>query len=104
MTDFPTADQIGLAVVTAARLLGDDPEAVIKGEMGCRSRHVVMDALMITFPTANRTSLATCLAYPTPRAGHSAVITAKKSKWWSDVHVDEVVGVLVAPAYGEQAE
>ena len=58
---------------------------------------------MIAFPEARRAGLARCCGYATPRAGQAHVIQAHKLAWWRDEHVDEVVGVLVADRYGEQA-
>lgn len=101
---FPSADQIATALVSAGALLGEDPIATASGEMGMRSRHVAMDALMRAFPDARRAGLGRCLGYGTPRAAQAAVITARKGQWWSDDHVDEVVGALVGDRYGEQAQ
>jgi hypothetical protein len=101
---FPTADQIALAIVTACRLFGEDPFAVCSGELGMRARHVAMEALVIAFPEARRAGLGECLSYGTPRSAQGQVISAKKGKWWSDDHVDEVVGAVVAEQYGDQAE
>ena len=101
---FPTADQIATALVTASRFFGEDPIATASGEMGMRSRHVAMDALVRAFPKARRAGLGRCLGYGTPRAAQAAVITARKGKWWSDDVVDEVVGALVGDQYGEQAQ
>lgn len=100
---FPTADQIALAVVTACRLFGEDPIALCKGEFGMRARLVAFDALMAAFPDARRAGLGECLAFGTPRSAQGQVMTARKGKWWSDIAVDEVIGALVAPQYGDQA-
>ncbi|RWG55860.1 MAG: hypothetical protein EOQ64_15460 [Mesorhizobium sp.] len=101
---FPTADQIALAIVMACRPHREDPVAVCSGELGMRARHVAMEALIIAFPDARRVGLGKCLAYGTPRSAQGQVIGAKKGKWWSDDHVDEIVGALVAEQYGEQAQ
>lgn len=100
---FPTADQIAIAVVTAAKVLGEDPEAVVHGAPGLRARHVAMDALAAAFPEARRTGLARCLGYKAPRAAQEAVVGARNSRWWNEMVADEIVGLLVADAYGEQA-
>lgn len=100
---FPTADQIALAIVTACRLFGDDPFALMRGKSPMRSRLVAYDALLTVFPRVHRAKLGKCLAFGKPRAAQAHVITARKSQWWSEVAVDEVVGALVAHQYGEQA-
>jgi hypothetical protein len=99
---FPSADQIATAIVIAGRLTGEDPVAVASGEMGLHARHVAMDALCRAFPDARRAGLGRCCGYGTPRAAQAGVIAARKARWWSDIHVDEVVGALVADRYGEQ--
>jgi len=100
---FPTAPQIALAIVTACRLTGDEPEALLRGDYGCTARNYAMDALLTAFPAARRVGLATALGYPTPRAGQAAVLTARKAKGWREEWADEVLGALVADLYGEQA-
>lgn len=100
---FPTADQIALAIVTAARIFGEDPFAVLTGELGVRTRHVVLCAMLEVFPDARRIGLSNCLGYSCARAAKEQLRSARKGKWWSEVAVDEVIGALVAPAYGEQA-
>jgi hypothetical protein len=104
---FPTADQIAMALVTACRLTGDNPIAVVQGERGprARARHVAFDALIEAFPDARKVGLAKCLGYSTPATAPSNLkIIFRKLKWWRDEWVDEVVGALVAEQYGEQAQ
>lgn len=57
---------------------------------------------MLAFPEAGRGSLARCCGYASPRAGQSHVIQARRTRWWRESHVDEVLGALVAERYGEQ--
>lgn len=101
---FPTADQIAIAVVTACRLFGEDPFAVCRGEFGVRARHVTLDALLEVFPEARRTGLVKCLGYSDTVSAKGQLRAARKGKWWSEIAVDEVIGVLVANHYGEQAQ
>ncbi len=100
---FPSADRIAIALVTACRLAGGDPAAAARGLPEQRGRHVALAALLEAYPEARRASLARCCGYPAPRAGQAAVITARKSKWWNEIWVDETVGALVADQYGERA-
>lgn len=99
---FPTADQIAKAIVEACRLTGDKPVATCMRQTS-RARHVAFAALIEIFPEARRESLARLVGYPTPRAGTAALGMARKTGWWNDDLVDEVVGSLVGDQYGEQA-
>lgn len=93
---FPNSDQIALAIVTACRLTGEDPADVCAGRLGCKARHVAMDALRCAFPQARKVGLARCLGYSQPHNQGSNIIMARKAKWWREVWVDEVVGAMEA--------
>lgn len=99
---FPTADHVAIAIVTAARLVGENPLEVVGGGYS-HARHIAMEALVIAFPDARRAGLGRCCGYPVPRAAQAGVFHAKRTRWWSDDLVDEVVGAVVAERYGEQA-
>lgn len=104
--DFPTADEVAKAIVLAARLHGEDPEAIFETGTTSRARHVAMEALRIAYPKAKRAPLALCLGYRTTAEGKAplAMINmARKTKWWREEYVDEIVGTLVASRYGEQS-
>jgi hypothetical protein len=99
---FPTADQIATAIVTACRLTGEDPIAIIEGERGhrARARHIAFDALIEAFPQAKKVGLARCLGYSTPaKAPSNLVYVFRKLQWWRETWVDEVIGALVADQY-----
>jgi hypothetical protein len=100
---FPTADQIALAIVTACRIFGEDPIALVKGRSGTRARQIAFAALMEVFPKARRAGLGACLGFGTPRAAQGQTMTSRKLKWWNELWVDEVIGALVASEYGAQA-
>lgn len=99
---FPTADQIALALVTACRLTGDNPLTTALGQTS-RGRHVAFAALTVAFPDARRLSLARCVGYLKRETCQASVSMARKSRWWNEDWVDETVGALVAPIYGEDA-
>lgn len=100
---FPTADQVALAIVTAARLQGDDPLVIAAGEHGPRGRHVAFAGLLEAFPEARKAGLARCVGYRSPGSASSNLRSAyRPAGWWNEDHVDEVVGALVADQYGEQ--
>jgi len=100
---FPTPDQIALAIVTACRCTGENP-LMITAPNTLRARHFALEALTIVFPSARKIGLSMCLGYPKPKAGSAHVILSKKTPWWRDEITDEVIGVLVAEQYGDQAE
>ncbi len=99
---FPDAKAIGNALVEAARIYHEIPEAVARGNAS-RARHVAFAALLETHPGASRVGLARALGYRNPQNGLAQVYLARRKQWWSEDHVDEVVGALVADLYGEQA-
>lgn len=99
---FPDGDTIARAIVEAARLYGEEPIAILRGATS-RARHVAFEALLAAFPDASRIGLARCLGYRNARNGLSQVYLARRCQWWREDHVDEVLGVLVAGQYGEQA-
>lgn len=103
---FPDANTIAQAVVMAAKLLEEDPErvaATLPHATGAsRARHLAMAALREAFPEAQATTLFKCLGYAGNASAQLAM--ARKRTWWRDDLVDEIVGALVAPLYGEQAQ
>lgn len=101
---FPSADKIETAIVTACALFDEDPAAVPAGTTGLRSRHIALIALRLVYPKANWIGLGRCLGYWANTSAQGAMIAARKSKWWREIYVDEVVGALVADQYGEQAK
>lgn len=103
MNPFPSSALVATAIETACRIFDEDPLALARGEMGIKARHVAMEALAIAFPDANRSQLGKALGYATPRNALPQVQSAKKSKWWRDELVDEVIGAVVAERYGDQA-
>lgn len=100
---FPTADHVAVAVVTAARLVGESPLDVVGGGARSRARVLAMESLKLAFPEFSWMAAARCCGYAHPRGAQAAVLQAHDRSWWRDDHLDEVVGALVAERYGEQA-
>ncbi len=100
---FPSADQIALAIVEACRLTGDGPVATCLQQQS-RGRHIAFSALCEVFPEASKRRLARLTGYAKPETWSPIVQSAKRAGWWRDEWVDEVVGVLVADQYGDQAQ
>ena len=101
--DFPTAEQIARAIVMAAQMTEEDPEAIMSGFAFSRARNIALVALKEAFPTARAAALATCLKFAVPRQGSSIMLNTRKNHWWREDWIDEIVGALVAPEYGERA-
>jgi len=110
---FPTADDVARAIVAACRLTGEDPEAVARGVpgnpgrgksgLGPGARVLAMDALWTAFPVAGREGLARCVGFRNPRSGGASLSNARKRPGWREDWADDVLGAVVAPAYGERA-
>lgn len=98
---FPTADEIARAIVMACRATGDNPVLTALGQKS-RARPVACAALMAAFPLARKLSVARLTGYQNVATYSGAIGMARKSTWWSDAAVDEIVGALVGDAYGEQ--
>jgi hypothetical protein len=91
---YPTADQIARAIVTACGLTGDKPIATCMRQPS-RARNVALQALIELFPDANRRVLGRCLGYAKPATATTTLGMARKSTWWRDEWVDEVVGAVL---------
>lgn len=99
---FPTADQVALAVVTAARLTGEDPVAI--GERrSMTARAYVYAGLRAAYPECTTDVLGRLAGYSAGSAARGALIICRQSDAWCDEWVDEIVGALVADDYGERA-
>lgn len=87
---------VATAIVSACRLVGEDPVAVVNGQAGLRARHVALAALVAIFPQARKESLARCCGYASTRAAWSNIngIFRAKSAWWREEWVEQVTAVL----------
>lgn len=68
-----------------------------------RARLVAFDALHTLYPGFSGTRLGIRLGFTHPSRAGDCVSKAKSRSWWDDCAVDEVIGHLVAPQYGERA-
>jgi hypothetical protein len=103
---FPTADQVALAIVVACRLAGTNPILTAMGQVAhreSRGRHIAFAALIEVFPDARRMSIARCVGYRAIGSAMANLPTYRKTEWWNELWVDEVIGALVADQYGAQA-
>ena len=64
MSEFPSANIIARAIVTAAREMDEDPEAIVLRLPRHRSRYYAMFALAHAYPEARKSSLARCCGAP----------------------------------------
>lgn len=99
--NYPTADQVALAIVEAARLHGDDALSIARGGAGSRGRVVAYAALCAAVDGVNKRAVARCCGFTEPKAASSALLQAQAAKWWSEYAVDEIVGQLVGDAYDD---
>lgn len=72
-------------------------------ECPSRARLIAFDALHTLYPGFGATRLGLRLGFNQPSRAGDLVSKAKLRDWWSDCLVDEVIGCLVAPQYGERA-
>lgn len=104
---FPTADKIALAIVTACRFIGTNPLLTALGQVSqreSRGRHIALAALIDAFPDARRIGIAKCCGYGRGMVSAPGNLTIyRKTAWWREEWIDEIVGLLVADQYGEQA-
>ena len=99
-----TAADVARAIVMACRAMDEDPEAVVSDPtLMSRGRRVAYDALRSAFPDEPRTALARYLGFPEAYNVSSGVNMARRSSWWPELLVDEIVGCLVAGEYGDRA-
>lgn len=100
---FPTADQIAIAIVAAARAFGDSPLAVARGGGENKTRIVAYGALTAAFPEARKTGISRCVGFASQAIASASLITARRRRWWTEDLIDEIVGQLVAEEYESEA-
>lgn len=91
-----TSDQIALAIVSAARVHGDDPLAIPGGEGSTRTRVLAYAALTEAFPGLVKAKAARWCGFVSQANASAHLHHARKAKWWSETALDEIVGELVA--------
>ena len=98
---FVCADKIALAVVTAARLTGDNPLEIFMPNEARRTRGLACVALQTVYPNAKKAAIGRCVGYMGDGGkGAANAYKCKDTKWWREEWLDEVIGTLV----GEEDE
>lgn len=109
--DMPTADDVAVAVVAACRLTGESPLAldVVGGGQGQRAGitkgvYLAGKALKLAFPDVSWHTIGRILGRKDPRKFAAHVHTPQGLQWWRDDWLDDVLGAIVAPRYGDAGE
>ncbi|WP_159728342.1 hypothetical protein [Methylosinus sp. Ce-a6] len=109
MTAFCTADEIATAIVAAARLEGEDPEAVARGVPGCRARWLAFAALVDAFPGNAYRAIAVGVGIFTQSTmvGSRALLASyrrgKGPIWWDEAKI-AAIRLAVTAASQETAK
>jgi hypothetical protein len=97
----PIDEQAAAVLDAALAMLGETADHAARGR-GV-ARYVALEALSALHPGMAKSDLAKRLGYPSPRSARSSLHTARHRIGWTDVLVDDVIGTVVAPLYGERA-
>ncbi len=96
MTIFCTADEIAVAIVTAARLEGENPEEIAQGSFGIRARWFAFAALLDELPDNDYRAIALGVgifninSMVSARAALASYRRGKAPKWWDEGKVERV--------------
>jgi hypothetical protein len=100
VTTFCTADEIATAIVAAARLEGEDPEAIARGAQPSRARWYAAAALFDAFPNDDYRAIALGCGFLTQstmvnsRSLVGFYRRGKGVKWWDESRVEVVAAAL----------
>ena len=99
MTRICTSDDFAVAIVAAARLQGEDPEAIAKGKPNSRARWYALAALLETFGGNDPRALALGVGIFSKNAierakGRVRDFRSGKYVWWDDRRVSIIVQAL----------
>jgi hypothetical protein len=100
VTTFCTADEIATAIVAAARLEGEDPEAIARGAQPSRARWYAAAALFDAFPDNDYRAIALGCGFLTQstmvssRSLVGSYRRGKGAKWWDESRVEVVAAAL----------
>lgn len=100
---LPTAQDVARAVAVAARFTGEDPEAILASPAFAQARNYALVALADVFPSAAVYDLAKALKFAEPERAGYVIAGTRRTNWWREGLVDEIVGAIVAPSYRERA-
>jgi hypothetical protein len=93
--DRPTADEVSIAVVTAARITWEDVVEVVTGGRGSRARVYAHVALCVAFPKADRSRMAGMLGAQ-DNFEQTLRQAVKTAKWFDVGHVRDILARLGA--------
>jgi hypothetical protein len=102
---WPTAREIAVAIVTAARLHDEDPILTVEGAT-VRGRWLALAALLEVFPRVVATRLAILCGNP-KASGHTRQAIREKrvrGSWWRDADLETVKAALNAAINATEAE
>ncbi|HEY8214687.1 MAG TPA: hypothetical protein VIG36_11225 [Methylocystis sp.] len=100
MSTFCTADEIATAIVAAARIEGEDPEAIARGLLGSRARWYAFAALVDRFPENDYRAIALGVgifninSMSAARAQLKSYRRGNAPKWWDEAIVAKVASAL----------
>lgn len=109
---YPTAREVAIAIVTAARIHDDDPVLTVEGATSHRGKWLAIAALQEAFPKTDRAWIAsTCglpLGYRSEQA-HAEIKQKRSSgrygtRWWSEADLNTVKSALAAAIAETDAE
>lgn len=92
-TTWPSSTLIAMAREHAASLVN----------CPIRAQLITFDAVHLLYPAFGVTRLGLRLGFAHARRAGDIVSKAKARDWWDDSIVDDVIGFLVAPMYGDRA-
>lgn len=109
---YPTAREVAVVIVAAARLYEDDPILTIEGANAARGRWLAIAALQGAFPETDRAWIASiCGLSPGYRSEQAhAEIKQKRSpgrygaRWWREADLETVKAALAAAIAETDAE
>lgn len=78
MTEFPSADDIAIAIIAACRQTGENPEDVALGSVAQRARRYAYKVLTTQFPLARKIGLAKAVG----ASAFEAYPYAKPESWF----------------------
>lgn len=92
-TTWPSSNLIAMARNHAASLVN----------CPVRAQLIAFDAMHVLYPGFGVTRLGLRLGFAHASRAGDCVNKAKARDWWDDSIVDDVIGFLVEPMYGERA-
>lgn len=104
MVEQPAEHHVARVLFRVAEHFGYQPEEIIATGDPSRPRIVALAVLKFAYDKLSWTVLAQRLNFANPDQASSLALNACKRDWWPAAMVDELVGEIVAPLYGSQAE